>query len=72
VISCDHRQLAAIQRVAVKYDLSSEMIGETTPEKVEIKLDGRVVVSAAISELRQGFENALQNALQADPELVAV
>jgi len=72
VISCDHSQLAAIQRIAVKYDLSSETIGETTPEKVEIKLDGRVVVSAAISELREGFENALENALQADPELVAV
>jgi phosphoribosylformylglycinamidine synthase subunit PurL len=72
VISCDRSHLPAIQQIAVKYKLSSETIGETIPEKVEIKLDGRVVVSAAVSELREGFESALENALKADPELVAV
>ena len=29
------------------------MIGETVPEQVEIKLDGRVVVSASVAELRE-------------------
>jgi phosphoribosylformylglycinamidine synthase subunit PurL len=72
VISCDQKHLVAIQQIAVKYKLSSETIGETIPEKVEIKLDGRVVVSAKVLELRNGFESALENALKADPELVAV
>jgi len=72
VICCDQSHLAAIQQIAVKYGLSAETIGNTVPEKVEIKLDGKVVVSARVSELREGFENALQSALQADPELVAV
>jgi hypothetical protein len=72
VISCDQKHLAAIQQIAVKYKLSSEIIGETIPEKVEIKLDGRVVVSAKVSDLRIGFESALENALKADPELVEV
>jgi phosphoribosylformylglycinamidine (FGAM) synthase-like enzyme len=72
VICCDQSHLAAIQQIAVKYSLSAETIGNTVPEKVEIKLDGKVVVSARVSDLREGFENALQNALQADPELVAV
>jgi phosphoribosylformylglycinamidine (FGAM) synthase-like enzyme len=72
VISCDQKHLAAIKEIAVKYKLSSEMIGETIPENFEIKLDGQVVVSAAVSELRNGFESALENALKADPELVEV
>jgi hypothetical protein len=37
---------------------------------VEIKLDGRVVVSAALKELRDCFEGALEAALQADPDAV--
>jgi phosphoribosylformylglycinamidine synthase len=72
VISCDQNHLSAIQQIAVKYKVSSEKIGETIPENFEIKLDGRVVVSAKVSELRTGFESALENALKADPELVAV
>jgi phosphoribosylformylglycinamidine synthase subunit PurL len=72
VISCDQSQLAAIKEIAVKYKLSSEKIGETIPEKVEIKLDSRMVVSAKVSELRAGFESALENALKADVELVVV
>ncbi len=72
VISCDQGKLPAIQQIAVKYGLSSETIGETTSETIEIKLDGRVVVSAGVSELRDGFESALENVLKADPELVEV
>jgi len=72
VISCDPSKLAAIKQIAVKYSLSSEAIGETTPEEMEIKLDGTVVVSARVSELRDGFESALEKALKADPEFVAV
>jgi hypothetical protein len=58
--------------VAVKYSLSADVIGQTVSDKVEIRLDGRVVVSASVSELRDGFEGALQAALKTDPELVVV
>jgi hypothetical protein len=68
VICCHQSHLAAIQQIALKYNLSAETIGKTVPEKVEIKLDGKVVVSARVSELREGFENALENALRADPQ----
>src|SRR6202022_1978594 len=50
VISCDRENFARIQPVALKYGIAAELIGETAPERVEIKLDGRVVVSAAVSE----------------------
>jgi phosphoribosylformylglycinamidine synthase len=70
VISCDRSSLQGIQRVAGKYGLSAEEIGETVSDQVEITLDGRVVVSAAVKELRDAYEGALQAALQADPDAV--
>jgi phosphoribosylformylglycinamidine synthase II len=68
VISCDRSSLQGIQQVAGKYGLSAEEIGETVSDQVEITLDGRVVVSAAVKELRDAYEGALQAALQADPD----
>jgi phosphoribosylformylglycinamidine synthase subunit PurL len=66
VISCDQSNLSRIKQTAVKYGLSAEQIGETVPEQVEIKLDGRVVVSATVAELRDGYENALETALRVE------
>ncbi|MBZ5721417.1 MAG: phosphoribosylformylglycinamidine synthase subunit PurL [Acidobacteriia bacterium] len=71
VISCDRDKLSGIQQVAVKYGLSADVIGETVPEQVEIKLDGGVVVSAAVSELREAYESALEKALRTETEVVA-
>jgi phosphoribosylformylglycinamidine synthase len=70
VLSCDAGNLLRIQQVAVKYSLSAQPIGETVPEKLEIQLDGRVVVSAAVNELRDGYEGALERALRTEPEIV--
>jgi phosphoribosylformylglycinamidine synthase subunit PurL len=67
VISCDPIHLSGIQQVAVKYGLSPEVIGETVPQQVNIKLDGRVVVSASVAELREAYESALEKALRAEP-----
>jgi len=70
VISCDRSSLLGIQQVSGKYGLSAEQIGETVSDQVEIKLDGRVVVSVAVKELRDSFEGALEAALKADPDAV--
>ena len=70
-ISCDPSHLSGIQQIAVKYGVSSEKIGETIPGKFEIRLDGEVVVSAAVVELRDDFEGALEKALRADLGVVA-
>src|SRR5207302_340727 len=70
VISCDRDNLTAIQQIAVKYGISAVLIGETVSEQVEIKLDGKVVVSTAVSELREAYENALEKALRAEPDAV--
>jgi phosphoribosylformylglycinamidine synthase II len=66
VISCDRSSLSRIKETAAKYGLTSEEIGETVSEGLEIKLDGRVVVAAKVSELQDSFEGALEAALQAE------
>ncbi len=71
VISCDHDKLGAIQQIAVKYGIATEVIGETAPERMEIRLDGQVVVSVPVPELRDAYEGALERALRAEPNAVA-
>jgi phosphoribosylformylglycinamidine synthase subunit PurL len=71
VISCDRDNLSEIEQIAVKYGISTELIGETVPERMEIKLDGQVVVWASVAELREVYEGGLERALQTEPEAVA-
>src|SRR5437879_5132901 len=46
VLSCDASNLPRIKQVAVQYGLSADVIGETVPEEVEIKINEKVVVYA--------------------------
>ena len=71
IISCDRENFGRIQQVALKYDIAAEIIGETARERVEIKLDGQVVVSAAVSELREVYEGSLEKALRTEVGMVA-
>ena len=70
VISCDPANLARIKEVAGKYGLSADLLGETVSGTLEIKVDGRVVVSAKIAELRDEYEGALERALRSEPAAV--
>ena len=71
VISCDPERVAGIKEVAQKYGTTASVIGKTIPDRLEISLDGNVVISATVLELNQAYEGALESALRADPELVA-
>ena len=71
LVSCDPANLSGIQQVAVKYGLSSEVIGKTTPDQVTIKLDGQVVVSASVAELRDAYEGALEKAMRTEAQAIA-
>jgi phosphoribosylformylglycinamidine synthase II len=70
VLSCDLADMVLLQEIAGKYGIAADVLGETIPGRLEIALDGRVVVSAAISELSAAYESALESALRTDPELV--
>ncbi len=71
VVSCDPANSARIQQVATEYRLNADVLGETIPERLEISLDGRVVVSASVSGFSAVYESALESALRTDPELVS-
>jgi phosphoribosylformylglycinamidine synthase subunit PurL len=71
VIACDSGQLAGIKEVAAKYGLAVDVLGETVQDQIEIKLDGRVVVSAMVAELSDVYESALESTLRTEPESVA-
>jgi len=68
VVSCDRSNLSRIQQIAVEYGLSAQTIGETVPDRMEVRLNLRVVVSAATGELIDAYEYALEKALRADAE----
>jgi hypothetical protein len=72
VVSCDPARLARIKEVAGKHGVAADKIGETIPERLEITLDGTTVISAAVTQLNQAYEGALEAALKTDPELVNV
>ncbi|HEX6502453.1 MAG TPA: phosphoribosylformylglycinamidine synthase subunit PurL [Terriglobales bacterium] len=71
VVSCDPAQVRRIQEVAARYGISADTIGETIPEKIEITLDGQIVVSTSVGELRDIYESALEKALRTEVESVA-
>src|SRR6202034_1278968 len=70
VISCVPERVARIKEVAGNHGVDADVIGETIADKLEISLDGKVVISGAISGLSTAYEEALEAALRTDPELV--
>jgi phosphoribosylformylglycinamidine synthase subunit PurL len=71
VVSCDPEQLSRIKEVAGRNGVAVDVIGETIPDRLEVSLDGKPVISVAISELSEVYELALESALRTDAELVA-
>jgi phosphoribosylformylglycinamidine synthase len=71
LVSCDPAKLARIKEVAGNHGIATDVIGETIPNKLEISLDGKPLISATVSEVSVAYESALETALRTDPELVA-
>ncbi len=71
VLSCDPANVSRIQEIAEKHGIAADVLGETIPERLEISLGGQVVVSAAVADLYQTYESALECILRTDPELLA-
>jgi len=71
LVSCDPTHVSRIKEVSAKFDVAADVIGETIPDRLEIVLDGKTVISSSISDLNDSYEAALQSALRTDSELVA-
>jgi len=70
VISCDPAHVARIKEIADQHGIFADLLGETVSDNLEIKVDGRTLVAASIAELRDVYENALEQALRAEPVAV--
>ena len=70
IVSCDPEAVARIQQVSEKNGIKAEVIGETVSERVEVSVDGKVLISSPVSDLATGYETSLESALRSDPELV--
>jgi phosphoribosylformylglycinamidine synthase len=68
VISCDPGQVHGIQQLAEKYGVAADLIGATIAGNLEITVDGKVVVLAPVTELRQAWATALERALHTETE----
>ncbi len=66
VLSCDPSNLGRIQQLATEYSLFADVVGETGGDRVEIALGGQIVVSAALTELNDAYESALEKALRTE------
>jgi phosphoribosylformylglycinamidine synthase II len=71
LLSCDLGKVSRIKQIAKKYGIATDVIGEAIPDRLEISLDGKVVVSASVAELSEAYEGALESALRTEPESVA-
>jgi phosphoribosylformylglycinamidine synthase subunit PurL len=71
VLSCDPGHVSRIEQLAGHHEIVADVLGETIPERLEITLQGRSIVSVAISELSAVYEAALESALRIEPEAVA-
>ena len=66
LVSCDPKNTQRIQEIGVKYNMAADPIGQTAPENFAIRLDGKAVVSAPLSHLKDAWEHALERALQSE------
>ncbi len=66
VISCDRKSLEKIKKVALQYGVAADLIGETIPDKLEIRVDGNVAISAPVASLRKSWSEALEQALRTE------
>ena len=63
VVTCDQGRAEIIKRMALQWGVSAVRVGRTIPDKLEIKVDGKIAVSAQVSELRREWDTALVRAL---------
>ena len=71
VVSCDPANVSRIQSLAAEYGIFADKIGTTGGDRIEISLDGHLVVSARVAELNEVYESALEQALRTELQTVA-
>jgi hypothetical protein len=68
-VTCDPAKVGTIEETAVKYGLNAQAIGATTSEKFAVRIDGVPVIAGNVSAFKASWRQALEQALQAEPEV---
>jgi phosphoribosylformylglycinamidine synthase len=68
VVSCDQSRVLGIKEIAAKHGIAADLIGQTIPDKLEIAIDGKVMVSASVADLFTAWDTALQRDLHVETE----
>jgi phosphoribosylformylglycinamidine synthase len=71
LVTCDPKKVRTITETAVRYGLNAQSIGVTTSDKLTIRIDGGPVIEGEVSAFEQSWRQALERALQAEPEVAA-
>jgi phosphoribosylformylglycinamidine synthase len=71
VLSCDPNLLSSIQHIAAEHELFADVLGETVADRVKIAVDSQPMISAAIAELGDAYEGALERALRTELDATA-
>jgi phosphoribosylformylglycinamidine synthase len=66
VVSCDAAHLARVREMAAEYEVHADVLGETELDRVEIAMDGQLLISASVAELREAYEGSLERALRTE------
>jgi len=68
VVSCDPSQVKRIKQIGEKYGVAADSIGNTTAGTFEVLIDGKVVLSSGVQDLRESWSGALEHSLHAETE----
>jgi len=68
VASAAPEKVEAVRAVALKYGIALEILGSTVPDKLEIRIDGQVAISASVEDLAAAWRQALEQALHTETE----
>jgi hypothetical protein len=63
--------LSSIQHIAAEHELFADVLGETVADRVKIAVDSQPMISAAIAELGDAYEGALERALRTELDATA-
>jgi phosphoribosylformylglycinamidine synthase len=69
LVTCDATKVRTIEESAVKYGLNAQQIGATTGKTFTVRIDGTAVIEGEAFAFRESWRQALELALQGEPEI---
>jgi phosphoribosylformylglycinamidine synthase len=72
LVTCEATNVQAIEESAVKFGLNAQVIGVTTRRSFAVRIDGVPVIDSEAAAFRESWRQAMESALQSEPEAARV